>query len=80
MNGAPANPITGICEAIPARVSLTVSALGRGWFEAALIPHTLAATNLGDRRAGEAVNLEVDLIARYLESLLKARGPARRTR
>jgi riboflavin synthase len=33
-------------------ISLTVSALGRGWFEAALIPHTLAATNLSDRRPG----------------------------
>lgn len=61
-------------------ISLTVSARGRGWFEAALIPHTLAATNLSDRKPGDSVNLEVDLIARYLESLLEARGPARRNR
>ena len=61
-------------------ISLTVSARGRGWFEAALIPHTLAATNLSDRKPGDSVNLEVDLIARYLESLLEARGPARRDR
>jgi riboflavin synthase len=55
-------------------VSLTVSALGRTWFEAALVPHTLKATNLSDRRPGDAVNLEVDLIARYLEGLLASRG------
>jgi len=61
-------------------ISLTVSARGRGWFEAALIPHTIAATNLSDRKPGDSVNLEVDLIARYLESLLEARGPARRDR
>jgi len=61
-------------------ISLTVSARGRGWFEAALIPHTIAATNLSDRKPGDSVNLEVDLIARYLESLLEARGPARRNR
>jgi len=59
-------------------VSLTVSALGTAWFEAALVPHTLKATTLRDRRAGDAVNLEVDLIARYLEGLLTARGIRRR--
>jgi riboflavin synthase len=55
-----------------------VSALGSAWFEAALVPHTLQATNLSDRRPGDAVNLEVDLLARYLEGLLAARGPRRR--
>jgi riboflavin synthase len=35
-----------------------------------LIPHTLAVTNLGGLRVGDGVNLEVDLIARYLERLL----------
>lgn len=59
-------------------VSLTVSARGADWFEAALVPHTLKATNLRDRRPGDAVNLEVDLIARYLEGLLGARGARRR--
>jgi len=58
-------------------VSLTVSSLGRTWFEAAIIPHTLAATNLADRRPGDPVNLEADLLARYLARLLNARGPAR---
>jgi riboflavin synthase len=59
-------------------VSLTVSALGRSWFEAAIIPHTLRETNLARRRAGDPVNLEADLLARYLARLLEARGPAGR--
>ena len=55
-------------------VSLTVSSLGRDWFEAALIPHTLAETNLSDRRAGDLVNLEADLLARHLSRLLDMRA------
>ena len=55
-------------------VSLTVSALGKGWFEVALIPHTLGATNLKDRRAGDPVNLEVDLLARHVARLLETAG------
>ncbi len=56
-------------------VSLTVSALGRdaetsGWFEVGLIPETLKRTTLGTRRPGETVNLEVDVIAKYVERLL----------
>lgn len=50
-------------------VSLTVAALGEAGFEVALIPHTLAATTFGERRAGDLVNLEVDLFARYIERL-----------
>jgi riboflavin synthase len=52
-------------------VSLTVSGLGGGWFEVALIPETLDRTTLGDRAEGDAVNLEVDLIARYTERLVQ---------
>jgi len=59
-------------------VSLTVSALGATWFEAALVPHTLKATTLADRKGGDPVNLEGDLIARYLERLLAGRFPRRR--
>ncbi|MBI3551707.1 MAG: riboflavin synthase [Elusimicrobia bacterium] len=47
-------------------ISLTVTRVVRGWFEAALVPHTLASTNLARRRPGESVNLEADLIARYV--------------
>jgi riboflavin synthase len=57
-------------------VSLTVSARREDWFEVALIPHTLAATNLPDRRRGDPVNLEADLLARHLARLLESRDGA----
>lgn len=57
-------------------ISLTVSALGDGWFEVALVPVTLAATTLGRMTAGAPVNLETDMIAKYVERLLAA-GPAK---
>lgn len=53
-------------------VSLTVAAVGTGHFEVALIPHTLEVTTLGLRREGDQVNLEVDIIAKYVERLLEA--------
>ena len=55
-------------------VSLTVNEVGDGRFGVNIVPHTLAVTTLGDLAAGRAVNLEVDVIARYLERLLAARG------
>ncbi len=64
-------------------ISLTVSALGTGhgvggagspsepdWIEVSLIPETLARTTLGRKQPGEVVNLEVDMIAKYVERLL----------
>ena len=54
-------------------VSLTVSAVRSRSFEVALIPVTLARTKLGSLRPGEGVNLEADVIARYLESLMNER-------
>ena len=54
-------------------VSLTVSGLsddGDPWFEVSLIPETLRRTTLGVRRPGAAVNIEVDLVAKYIERLL----------
>ncbi|HVR77437.1 MAG TPA: riboflavin synthase [Acidimicrobiia bacterium] len=53
-------------------VSLTVAALTEQGFEVALIPHSLAVTNLGLRKVGDKVNLEVDVLAKYVERLLKA--------
>jgi riboflavin synthase len=50
-------------------VSLTVNAAEGRRFSVNLIPHTLAETTLGALRTGARVNLEVDLIARYLERL-----------
>jgi riboflavin synthase len=55
-------------------VSLTVSAVEPGWFEVSLIPTTLSATTLGTRAPGDVVNLEVDVMAKYVEKLLLARG------
>lgn len=53
-------------------VSLTVAAVGDGWFEIALIPETLARTTLGERAAGSHVNLEVDPMARYAHSIIES--------
>ncbi len=50
-------------------VSLTVAGLEPGRFSVALIPTTLADTTLGERAAGEPVNLEVDVVAKYVERL-----------
>jgi riboflavin synthase len=58
-------------------ISLTVSALGQDddpWFEVSLIPETLARTTLGRKQPGDVVNLEVDMIAKYVERLLPAKG------
>lgn len=54
-------------------VSLTVASLGDAEFEVALIPTTLAATTLGGAEPGRAVNLEVDMIGKYVERLLAGR-------
>lgn len=54
-------------------VSLTVAGLSETTFTVALIPHTLEMTTLGLRKSGDAVNLEVDVLAKYVERLLEAR-------
>ena len=56
-------------------VSLTVNAVDENSFSVGLIPHTLAVTTLGERREGDAVNLEVDLLARYVARLLQVPPP-----
>jgi riboflavin synthase len=53
--------------------SLTVSALGTDHFEVSLIPETLKRTTLGAKTAGDLVNLEADVIGKYVESLLNDR-------
>ncbi|SEQ99929.1 riboflavin synthase alpha chain [Solimonas aquatica] len=55
-------------------ISLTVNEVDGRRFGVNIIPHTLTHTTLGGLKAGDAVNLEVDLIARYLERLLEARS------
>ncbi len=54
-------------------ISLTVSELLEDRFVLWIIPHTLAATNLGDRHPGDRVNLEYDLLAKYVERMLESR-------
>jgi riboflavin synthase len=55
-------------------VSLTVAALTAEGFTVALIPHTLEVTTLGSRKAGDRVNLEMDVLAKYVERLLRVDG------
>ena len=57
-------------------VSLTVAALRSDSLEVALVPHTLEVTTLGALRPGDPVNLEVDVLAKYVERLVGARLPA----
>ncbi len=56
-------------------VSLTVVEAGTDWFTVSLIPTTLARTTLGRRRVDDAVNLEVDVIAKYVERIVSWRTP-----
>lgn len=57
-------------------VSLTVNEAGGDFFEVALVPHTVAHTAFASTGVGDAVNLEIDLVARYVERLLEFRDPA----
>lgn len=54
-------------------VSLTVNTADNDGFEVALIPHTISHTAFAHTRVGDAVNLEIDLVARYVERLLQER-------
>jgi riboflavin synthase len=54
-------------------VSLTISGLGEDWFQVSLIPETLERTILGEATTGTPVNLEVDVLAKYIERLAGAR-------
>lgn len=55
-------------------VSLTVAALDASGFAVALIPHTLEVTTFGGVRPGEEINVEVDVLAKYVERMLEARS------
>jgi len=61
-------------------VSLTVNAVSGNRFEVNIIPHTAAMTIIGGYETGDRVNIEVDLVARYLERLLSANEDAGITR
>lgn len=51
-------------------ISLTVAGLGPGWFRVWIIPHTREITNLSSRKVGDFVNLEADVLGKYVEKLL----------
>ena len=55
-------------------VSLTVNTCERSQFSVSIIPHTLAVTTLGQLRVGDSVNIEVDMIGKYVEKLLAERS------
>jgi riboflavin synthase len=54
-------------------ISLTVAATGRNWFRVWIIPHTRQVTNLRARQVGDRVNLEADILGKYVEKLLAKR-------
>ena len=61
-------------------VSLTVNEVSGQRFDVNVIPHTHEVTTLGELRAGAAVNIEIDVIARYLERLLQPFADLRKDR
>ncbi len=54
-------------------ISLTVAEAGETWFSVSVIPHTAASTTLGGKKSGDPVNLETDLLGKYVEKLLCSR-------
>ncbi len=56
-------------------VSLTISGSGKDWFKVSLITHTLENTNLSKLKKGDEINIEIDMMARYLERLFKGDAP-----
>jgi riboflavin synthase len=55
-------------------ISLTIAELGRDWLAGTIVPHTLAVTNLASRRAGERVNVECDVLIKWLAQLAARSG------
>ena len=60
-------------------VSLTIANVSGNTFEVALIPHTLQVTTLGEKQTGDIVNIEVDVMARYIETLMQNKHPPSHT-
>jgi len=57
-------------------ISLTVAGLGDDWFEVAIIPHTWRETTLAGLKSGDRVNLETDVLAKYVERLMQPQDKA----
>ena len=60
-------------------ISLTVAAVDGEGFSVSTIPHTVAQTNLSQRRRGDPVNLETDVVGKYIEKLLRPEAPKQNT-
>lgn len=60
-------------------ISLTVAAVDGDEFSVSTIPHTVAQTNLNQRRRGDSVNLETDVVGKYIEKLLRPEPPKQNT-
>lgn len=58
-------------------ISLTVATVDEGQFSISAIPHTVAVTTLGSKRVGDTVNLETDIIGKYVEALLRPQPEAK---
>ena len=56
-------------------ISLTVAGLGNDYFEISVIPHTASETVLLDKKVGDRVNLENDIVGKYVERLMSAYNP-----
>ncbi len=59
-------------------ISLTVVHTGEGMFDVSLIPHTMGVTTLRDKKPGDILNIECDMVARYIEKFTGNPGPASR--
>lgn len=59
-------------------ISLTVVDTGRDWFSVSLVSYTLENTNLGKIKIGDRVNIEIDVLAKYLDKLLSAQNYAKK--
>lgn len=57
-------------------ISLTIADIGTSWFQVSVIPHTLKQTVLGSKKQGDPVNLENDMIGKYVEKLLEPKTTA----
>ena len=55
-------------------ISLTIADIGEQWFQVSVIPHTLKETVLGYKKPGDLVNLENDMIGKYVEKLMRPEG------
>ena len=61
-------------------ISLTVSKVGENYFEVSIIPTTIADTNLANKKVGEKINIETDIIGRYVYNFVNTKEPSKITK